>query len=79
MGAGRWSRIDFDTFFVLDNWRPKNFEEYPDADTTALTWRQFQRLYSQLGIPGKLTQWPCREIARSHSDALHDLWFDQTK
>jgi hypothetical protein len=52
-------------------------EEYPDADETKLTWKQFQRLYSQVGIPGKLGQWTTREIARHQSAALHDLWFEQ--
>ena len=52
-------------------------EEYPDADDTTLTWKQFQRLYSQIGVPGKASQWASRELARHHSDALHDLWFDQ--
>jgi hypothetical protein len=52
-------------------------EEYPDAEDTTLTWKQFQRLYSQIGFPGKLSQWASREVAPHHSDALHDLWFDQ--
>lgn len=52
-------------------------EEYPDADDTTLTWKKFQRLYSQIGFPGKLSQWASREVAPHHSDALHDLWFDQ--
>jgi len=52
-------------------------EEFPDAEETALTWKQFQKLYSQIGVTGKLSQWPSRELARHHSDALHDLWFDQ--
>jgi hypothetical protein len=52
-------------------------EEYPNADDTTLTWKQFQRLYSQIGFPGKLSQWASREVASHHSDALHDLWFNQ--
>jgi hypothetical protein len=51
-------------------------EEYPDREETTLTWKQFQKLYSQIGLPGTVSQWPSREIARHHSDALHDLWFD---
>lgn len=50
-------------------------EEYPDAEDKALTWKQFQKLYSQIGLPGKLSQWASREIARHHSVALHELWF----
>lgn len=49
-------------------------EEDPDVDETTLTWKQFQRLYSQIGLPGKLSQWASREIACEHSEALHDLW-----
>jgi hypothetical protein len=49
-------------------------EEYPDAEQTALTWGQFQRIYTQSGIPGRLSQWPSREIARHHADSLHSLW-----
>ena len=52
-------------------------EDYPDADDTTLTWKQFQKLYSRIGIPGKLGQWSHREIAPNFSDALHELWFDQ--
>lgn len=52
-------------------------EEYPDAHKTTLTWKQFKKLYSQIGVSGKLSQWPSRELPRSQSDALHDLWFDQ--
>lgn len=52
-------------------------EEYPDAHETTLTWKQFQKLYSQIGMSGKPSQWASREIARHHSDALHELWFDQ--
>jgi len=52
-------------------------EEYPDAHETTLTWKQFQKLYSQIGMSGKPSQWASREIARHQSDALHDLWFDQ--
>lgn len=49
-------------------------EDFPDAEEAAITWRQFQKLYDQIGLPGKLSQWPSRELARHHSDALHDLW-----
>ncbi len=52
-------------------------EEYANADKTTLSWKRFQRLHSQIGIPGTLSQWACRELTRHHSDALHDLWFDQ--
>lgn len=52
-------------------------EEYPDAEETTLTWKQFQRLYSKIGIPGKLSQWSHRELADQHSDSLHALWFHQ--
>jgi hypothetical protein len=52
-------------------------EEYPDAEDTTLTWKRFQKLYSQVGIPGKLSQWASRELAVQHCDALHDLWFVQ--
>lgn len=51
-------------------------EEYDDAEETTLTWKQFEKLYKQIGITGKLSQWPSRELARHHSDALHDLWLD---
>jgi hypothetical protein len=51
-------------------------EEYPDSEETTLTWKQFHKLFSQIGLPGKLTQWPTRELASNHSAALHDLWFD---
>ena len=52
-------------------------EDYPNAADTTLTWKLFQRLYSQIGFPSKLSQWATREVAPHHSDALHDLWFDQ--
>lgn len=52
-------------------------EEYDDAEETTLTWKQFEKLYKQIGVPGKLSQWPKRELARHHSDALHDLWLPQ--
>ena len=52
-------------------------EEYPNADETTLTWKQFQKLYSQVGVPRKLSQWTHRELAPHHADALHNLWFDQ--
>jgi hypothetical protein len=52
-------------------------EEYPDAHETTLTWKQFQKLYVQLGAPGKVSQWASRELPRHISDAMHDLWFDQ--
>jgi hypothetical protein len=52
-------------------------EDYPDAEETTLSWNQFRKLYSKIGIPGKLSQWSHRELAVHHSDALHDLWFDQ--
>ena len=52
-------------------------EDFADAEETALTWRQFQRLFGQLDMPGKLSQWAYREIAPHHANALHDLWFDQ--
>lgn len=52
-------------------------EEYPNVSETTLTWKQFQQLHSQIRFPGKLSQWSSREIAPHHSDALHDLWFDQ--
>lgn len=52
-------------------------EEFPDAHETTLTWKRFQKLYVQIGGPGKLSQWPSRELPRHISDALHDLWFDQ--
>jgi hypothetical protein len=52
-------------------------EEFPDAHETTLTWKQFQKLYVQLGAPGKVSQWASRELPRHISDAMHDLWFDQ--
>lgn len=52
-------------------------EEFPDSEQTTLTWRKFQRLFTKVGVTGKLSQWPAREIPASISDALHDLWFDQ--
>lgn len=51
-------------------------EEYPDAEDTTITWKRFQKLYSQIGLPGKPSQWATREIASHHSEALHNLWFD---
>lgn len=50
-------------------------EKYPDAEDNTLTWKQFQNLHAQVGLPGKLSQWANREIARHYSDALHELWF----
>lgn len=52
-------------------------EEFPDSEQTTLTWKKFQRLFTQIGGTGKLSQWSVREIPASISDALHDLWFDQ--
>lgn len=52
-------------------------EEFPDAEQTTLTWKRFQRLFTQIGGKGKLSQWSAREIPASISDAIHDLWFDQ--
>jgi hypothetical protein len=52
-------------------------EEYPDAEQTTLSWKQFKKLYDQVGAPGKVSQWPSREIPRHISDAMHDLWFNQ--
>jgi hypothetical protein len=52
-------------------------EEYPDAQETTLTWKQFQKLYLRLGAPGKLSQWAGKELPRHISDALHDLWHVQ--
>ena len=51
-------------------------EVTPTSEQTTLTWAQFKKLYSRVGLPGKFTQWPCREIAENHSRALHDLWLD---
>lgn len=52
-------------------------EEYPDADETTLTWKQFKKLNVQIGAPFKVSQWASRELPRHISDAMHDLWFDQ--
>ena len=52
-------------------------EEYPDAHETTLTWKQFQKLYLQVGMTGKPSQWASREISQHHSDAIHNLWFSQ--
>ncbi len=59
---------DYTRFFV---------EEFPDADDIALSWGQFQRLFKQVGLSGKLSQWAHRELAPHSADALHNLWFDQ--
>lgn len=52
-------------------------EEFPDAHKTTLTWKQFQKLFVQIGAPGTVSQWASRELPRHISDAMHDLWFDQ--
>ena len=49
-------------------------EDYPDCETTSLTWAEFKKLYGRAGIKRKLTQWPTREIRQQQSDALHALW-----
>ena len=52
-------------------------EDFPNSKETTLTWTRFKKLYARVGLPGKFTQWPAREIASNHSAALHNLWFDR--
>lgn len=49
-------------------------EDSPDAEYTTLSWKRFQRLCDQIGLPGKLSQWAHREIPHRYSDALGNLW-----
>ena len=52
-------------------------EEFPDAEETTLTWKQFKKLFLRIGTPGKLSRWASRELPQHISDAMHDLWFEQ--
>lgn len=52
-------------------------EDYPDAEKNSITWKQFQKLYKQIGIGNKPAKFPVRELKRHHSDAMHELWIDR--
>jgi hypothetical protein len=49
------------------------FVEYPPK-AKALTWRQFQSLTKQVGLPYKLGRYSARLLPEEYADALNALW-----
>jgi hypothetical protein len=52
-------------------------ERFVNAKKRTLTWKQFERLTAQVGVPGKITPSSIRLIPESYAEALQPLWKGQ--
>jgi hypothetical protein len=49
-------------------------EWFANAEDTAKTWADFQKLWKQVGVPGKVGPYSTREVSTMHADALFTMW-----